>query len=194
MSNGTTAYYVLSGDSALEGIGTWHDVVHANLQFKVETTTATFAETGTFTHSSTLDLREHVVAHFAGLNTVLDFNVNNEMVLGSLLSAAADTTPYAWKLEDAGNGCYYIKLQDGLYLCANKDTAYYVGKDYKAESDSRYLWSLSSRGGNMFYLSNKYVNEDSTIVQYAVYDGGTGRIQFYLDLLTHGYQVLRFIA
>ena len=68
----------------------------------------------------------------------------------------------------------------------------YVVKDSKVEDDSRYLWRLSSRGGNMFYLGNKYVNEDSAMELYAVYDATTARVQFYTDLLTHGYQVLRF--
>lgn len=192
--NGTSKNLVLNAPyPGFDGCCTWQDIVSTDLQFEVYETSASFADEGTFTQSTELNLEESFVAYFVGRRTALSFDENKALVLGELIGDATDLSGYAWKLESAGEGYYYIKTGNGMYLCADKDTSYFVTEASKAEDDSKFLWSISSRGGDMFYLGNKYVNEDSMFIQYMVYDILTNRIGFYTDLCTSGDQILRFV-
>ena len=192
--NGTTKYMVLNAYyPQLDNVCMWQDIVAQDLQFEIEHTTATFSQTPSFIQSPSVDFTKPVFAYFTGRNKSLVIN-NGNMVLGGLISDTVNLEKHAWVFESAEDGYYYVKNENGKYLFAEKNGANYfiLESDTKKENGST-LFKVISRGGNMFYMGNKFVDDDSRVNQYMVYDVISQKIAFYTDLVSNADQILRLV-
>ncbi len=190
--NGTKKYLVLDVPYAgCDNCTTYFDISHPDLEFIVKNTTGTFSDKANYIQSGNINFNINIIASFVGSNDVFDFGSDGYMKNGSLISDTINLSDYSWKLEEAFDGYYYVKLSDGKYLSTKKvGNKYYVIKADKVNNDDNFLWKFESRGGIFFYISNKFVNTDSYFYQYLVKDVD-GRISFYTDLATHYDQIIR---
>ena len=192
--NGETKYMVLNAYyPQLDNVCMWYDIVASDLEFELVQTDAEFDSTAEFIEGTAVDFSKPVFAYFAGRNAALTIK-EGYLTLGNLMSKIDNLAEYSWSFELAQEGYYYIKNSNGNYLYTVKvGTSYFIAESSSKENASSFLFKATSRGGNMYYLSNKFVDEDSNFIQYLVFDVNTNKIAFYTDLITNADQIIKFV-
>ena len=82
---------------------------------------------------------------------------NNKGEMTSVnVKGITEFSPYTWYLEDAGNGAYYVKLNNGYYLTrfSNGENAPEAKAAVKVDGDLNQQWTFVFVSGNSYKIQN----------------------------------------